>query len=99
MTDKPLTKADIEALACLDCPADVELLPSMISGITRQPVLTVAVHHAQTCPWASRCVVAPVAIVATEAGIVLHHRRGIDDDQRRGIDDDLDTPPSTEPTD
>ncbi|RHW27821.1 hypothetical protein D0Z08_05855 [Nocardioides immobilis] len=52
MTDN-LTLADLQSLACEDCPADVSIqLGEGFAG----SVLTVVVVHAVTCPWAARCV-------------------------------------------
>lgn len=71
MTTDPMTA--IAANACMDCPADVTVIPSQ-SGVSGEPVLTVTVAHQACCPWALRFVGAPLAIAAGPAGIVIHRR-------------------------
>ncbi|WP_158289938.1 hypothetical protein [Micromonospora sp. S4605] len=70
--------SDIKALACADCPAEVNVIPS-VSGVTGRPLGVVSVIHADSCPWAARYVGAPLAIVARPEGILIHFRTGTDD--------------------
>ncbi|MGV9805557.1 hypothetical protein [Micromonospora chersina] len=65
-------RADIQELACPDCPAAIALVPS-ISGVTGERVPVVTVRHARTCPWAGRYIgVNPVTIHGS-MGILIHH--------------------------
>lgn len=71
---------DLAALACEDCPAEVNCgLGQGIAG----PVLVVSVTHAPTCPWLAR--VAPGGVTkATRFGILMHYPREDDTDAERG---------------
>jgi hypothetical protein len=71
MTDN-LTTADLKALACEDCPADV----TVQRGRTHDggTALVVVVAHAGTCPWARRCVPAGGATIVRPDAILRHVR-------------------------
>lgn len=72
MTD--MTPAQLQALACEDCPAGIQC--ARLQGLAG-PVLLVVVTHEPTCPWLAR--VAPNdtedATVVSEGGIVRHKAR------------------------
>lgn len=72
MTADPMTV--IAANACMDCPAQVALLPSQ--GINGEPIMVVTVAHVTSCPWAARYVGESTAIITRpEGGSVVHFRQ------------------------
>lgn len=67
----PLTPAELLALACEDCPAEIYV--SRGTGLLGV-VLVVAVEHEDTCPWMAR--VAPGgAVRSTDRDVVMHSVR------------------------
>lgn len=62
---------DMQALACEDCPADVNVQRGQgVAG----PVLTVTVVHDDSCPWAAVCVPAGGVTLARPNALLQHVR-------------------------
>lgn len=83
MTNPAMTTAELQALACEDCPAAVTIQRGQgIAG----PVLVVFVVHEDSCPWAARCVPLGGATLI-RANAMLRHVRASDPAIAADVDD------------